>query len=185
MSECIEDTTANLKGEVQFSFMSLSYKNVSFIAYFVLPNTDTRISHYITKTGDGNDVDHLVITQCSAEKPSVPGTHVEVTHHVTAEAPCHPGRTAQEGPREWEKELKMLTWPPKCPDLNSIEHQWDVPEQVWQMEAPPYTPQDTTRALCPQPDGSEPRLVQSCWMMFLVKPLFHAILDGIKVFFSE
>lgn len=100
MSECIEDTTANLKGEVQFSFMSLSYKNVSFIAYFVLPNTDTRISHYITKTGDGNDVDHLVITQCSAEKPSVPGTHVEVTHHVTAEAPCHPGRTAQEGPRE-------------------------------------------------------------------------------------
>lgn len=62
MSEFIEGTTVNLKGEFQFSFISLTYKNVSFIAYFVSPNTDTHISHNITMTGTGevNDADHLV-----------------------------------------------------------------------------------------------------------------------------
>lgn len=101
MSEFIEDTTVNMKGEFQFSFISLSYKNVSFQAYFVSPNTDTQISHNITmtETREVNDADHLVITQCSAEKSSVPGTHVEVTHPVVAAAPQHPA-TLEELPRK-------------------------------------------------------------------------------------
>ncbi|XP_066556920.1 uncharacterized protein sergef isoform X2 [Amia ocellicauda] len=40
-------------------------------------------------------------------------------------------------------EFKVLTWPPNSPDLNPIEHLWDVlDKQVRSMEAPPRNLQD-------------------------------------------
>ncbi|KAF7641916.1 hypothetical protein LDENG_00268470 [Lucifuga dentata] len=44
---------------------------------------------------------------------------------------------------EHEKEFKVLTWPPNSPDLNPIQHLWDVLEkQVRSMEVPPRNLQD-------------------------------------------
>ncbi|KAK3561315.1 hypothetical protein QTP86_030620, partial [Hemibagrus guttatus] len=57
-------------------------------------------------------------------------------------APCHKAKMVQEQVDEYN-ELKVLTWPPKFPDLNPIEHLWDVlNEQVRSMETPPCNLQD-------------------------------------------
>lgn len=44
---------------------------------------------------------------------------------------CHTTKTAQEWLEEHNKVLKSLTSSPESPDPNSIEHLWDMPEQVW------------------------------------------------------
>ncbi|KAJ4948457.1 hypothetical protein JOQ06_019991 [Pogonophryne albipinna] len=44
---------------------------------------------------------------------------------------------------EHQNELKVLTLPPNSPDLNPVEHLWDVlDKQVRSMEAPPRNLQD-------------------------------------------
>lgn len=43
--------------------------------------------------------------------------------------------------------LNVPTWPLNSSDSNSIEHLWNVPEQVWFMEAPPCNQQDSKNAL--------------------------------------
>ncbi|MCJ8738877.1 hypothetical protein PDJAM_G00040730 [Pangasius djambal] len=59
------------------------------------------------------------------------------------DAPCLTADIVQEQFEEHDKEFKVLTWPPNSPDLNPIEHLWDVlDKQVRSMEAPPHNLQD-------------------------------------------
>jgi len=44
-------------------------------------------------------------------------------------APCHTAHIVREWFEEHDKELKVLSWPPKCPDLNLIEQLWNVLDQ--------------------------------------------------------
>ena len=49
---------------------------------------------------------------------------------------CHTAKIVQEWFEEHDKEFKVLTWPPNSPDLNLIEHLWDVlDKQVRAMKA--------------------------------------------------
>ena len=58
-------------------------------------------------------------------------------------APCHKAKMVQEWFEEHNNEFEVLTWPPNSPDLNPIEHLWDVlNKQVRSMEAPPRNLQD-------------------------------------------
>ena len=63
-------------------------------------------------------------------------------------------------------EFKVLTWPPNSPDLNPIEHLWDVlKKQVRSMEAPPRNLQDLKDLLltswCQRPQDTFRGLVES------------------------
>uniref|UniRef100_A0AAY5KZE1 Tc1-like transposase DDE domain-containing protein n=1 Tax=Esox lucius TaxID=8010 RepID=A0AAY5KZE1_ESOLU len=91
--------------------------------------------------------------------------------------PCHKAKMVQEWFDEHNNEFKVLTWPPNSPDLNSIEHLWDVLEkQVQSMEAPPCKLQDLTDLLltscCPIPQHTFRGLVES--MHRLVKAVLMA-----------
>ena len=58
-------------------------------------------------------------------------------------APYHKAKMVQEWFEEHNNEFEVLTWPPNSPDLNPIEHLWDVlNKQVRSMEAPPHNLQD-------------------------------------------
>ena len=81
-------------------------------------------------------------------------------------APCHTAKIVQEWFEEHDKEFKVLTWPPNSPDLNPIEHLWDVLEQqVRSMEAPPRNLQDLKDLLltswCQIPQDTFRGLVES------------------------
>lgn len=58
-----------------------------------------------------------------------------------------PQKVVQEWLKEQYRELNVPTWPLNSSDSNSIEHPWNVPEQVWFMEAPPCNQQDSKNAL--------------------------------------
>ena len=50
---------------------------------------------------------------------------------------CHKAKMVQECFEEHIKEFEVLTWPPIYPDLNPIEHLWDVlNKQVRSMDIP-------------------------------------------------
>ncbi|MCI4387329.1 hypothetical protein PGIGA_G00072870 [Pangasianodon gigas] len=58
-------------------------------------------------------------------------------------APCHTAKIVQVWFEHHDREFKVLTWSPNSPDLNLIEHLWDVlDKQVRSMEAPPHNLQD-------------------------------------------
>ncbi|KAK3539724.1 hypothetical protein QTP70_012747 [Hemibagrus guttatus] len=58
-------------------------------------------------------------------------------------APCHKAKMLQEWFDEHNNQFEVLTWAPNSPDLNPIQHLWDVPDkQVRSMEAPHNNLQD-------------------------------------------
>ena len=59
------------------------------------------------------------------------------------DAPCHKAEMVQERFEEHNNQFEVLPRPPGSPDLNPIQHLWDVlDKQVRSMEAPPHNLQD-------------------------------------------
>ncbi|KAK3531066.1 hypothetical protein QTP70_009444, partial [Hemibagrus guttatus] len=58
-------------------------------------------------------------------------------------APCHKAEMVQEWFDDHNNQFEVLTPPPNSPDLNPIQHLWDVlDKQVRSMETPPYNLRD-------------------------------------------
>ncbi|KAK3525669.1 hypothetical protein QTP70_004315 [Hemibagrus guttatus] len=65
-------------------------------------------------------------------------------------AQCHKAKMVQEWFDKQNNQFEVLTWPPNSPDLNPIQHLWDVlDKQVRSMEAPPHNLEDLKDLLLP------------------------------------
>ena len=81
-------------------------------------------------------------------------------------APCHTAHIVREWFEELDEVFTVLPWPPNSPDLNPIEHLWDVMDrQVRSTAAPPRNLQDLKDLLlmfwCQIPQDTFRGLVES------------------------
>uniref|UniRef100_A0AAY5KPB9 Tc1-like transposase DDE domain-containing protein n=1 Tax=Esox lucius TaxID=8010 RepID=A0AAY5KPB9_ESOLU len=81
-------------------------------------------------------------------------------------SPCHTAHIVREWFEEHDEEFKVLPWPPNSPDLNPIEHLWDVlDQQVRSTPAPPRNLQELKDLLlmswCQIPQDTFRGLVES------------------------
>ncbi|GBN50616.1 hypothetical protein AVEN_221035-1 [Araneus ventricosus] len=51
-------------------------------------------------------------------------------------APCHKAWIVLEWFEEHTDEFHLMSWPPNSPDLNPMEHIWDVMEQRFRAQTP-------------------------------------------------
>ncbi|MCI4389581.1 hypothetical protein PGIGA_G00099830 [Pangasianodon gigas] len=101
---------------------------------------------------------------------SGPGIHVDVilthTTYLNIAADQVHRFMATEWFEEYDQEFKVLTWPPDSPDLNPVEHLWDMlDKQVRSMEAQTLNLQDLKdlllKSLCQIPQHTFRGLVDS------------------------
>ncbi|GBN47443.1 hypothetical protein AVEN_28664-1 [Araneus ventricosus] len=52
--------------------------------------------------------------------------------------PCHKARIVLEWFEEHTDEFHLMSWPPNSPDLNPMEHIWDVLERQLRAQTSPY-----------------------------------------------
>lgn len=63
-------------------------------------------------------------------------------------APCHKARIVLEWFEEHTDEFHLMSWPPNSPDINPIEHIWDVMERQLRAQTPPCPNISTLRDRC-------------------------------------
>ncbi|GBL97929.1 hypothetical protein AVEN_127029-1 [Araneus ventricosus] len=63
-------------------------------------------------------------------------------------APCHKAQIVFVWFEEHTDEFHLLSWPPNSPDLNPMEHIWDVIERQLIAQTPPYPNISTLRDRC-------------------------------------
>ncbi|GBO44314.1 hypothetical protein AVEN_150192-1 [Araneus ventricosus] len=63
-------------------------------------------------------------------------------------APCHKVRIVLEWFEEHTDEFHLMSWPPNSPDLNPMEHIWDVMERQLRAQTPPCPNISTLRDCC-------------------------------------
>ncbi|GBL94520.1 Transposable element Tc1 transposase [Araneus ventricosus] len=63
-------------------------------------------------------------------------------------APCHKARIVLEWFEKHTDEFHLMSWPPNSPDLNPMEHIWDVMERQLRAQTPPCPNISTLRDRC-------------------------------------
>ncbi|GBM81977.1 Transposable element Tcb2 transposase [Araneus ventricosus] len=63
-------------------------------------------------------------------------------------APCHKARIVLEWFEEHTDKFHLMSWPPNSPDLNPMEHIWDVMERQLRAQTPPCPNISTLRDRC-------------------------------------
>ncbi|GBN85056.1 hypothetical protein AVEN_48449-1 [Araneus ventricosus] len=78
-------------------------------------------------------------------------TSMVVSRYVVCQqdnAPCHKARILLEWFEEHTDEFHLMFWPTNPPDLNPIEHIWDVMERQLRAQTPPWPNISTLRDRC-------------------------------------
>ncbi len=92
-------------------------------------------------------------------------------------APCHKAQIISDWFLEHDKEFTLLKWPPQSPDLNPIEHLWDVVER----EIPIMDVQPTNlQQLCDSIMSIWTKTTEECFQ-HLVKSMLRLIKAVLKV----